>query len=263
MAKVIKRIGTLAQKFSVDIVIHSVQMTLSLPVRLNVVWKRRNKRTETKNKVPLSPAVGSAEIQETLTMINTLYQKKSGTFNEKKAVLTVQAIIEDKGSKSVGQLTLNIAEYATSPLTRHVFKLDKAPDRFASITISVLSQPLGEATLADNMSDASGGTGISMGTEGDYTGPLTDQDLTGFDEETKVVAGSQGRPPVILKGHKIPDISAPVDPGRITEAMDKHAHELLGRGNNRPVRVERPEAERTASTETGLRERAQLEGQIK
>jgi hypothetical protein len=262
MAKVIKRIGTLAQKFSVDIIIHSVQMTLSLPVRLNVVWKRRNKRTETKNKVPLSPAVGSAEIEETITMINTLYQKKSGSFNEKKAVLTVQAIIEDKGSKSVGQLTLNIAEYATSPLTRHVFKLDKAPDRFASITLSVRSQPMGEATMADNMSDASGGTGFSMGTEGDYTGPLTDQDLTGFDEETKVVAGSQGRPPVLLKSYKIPDITGPVDPVRITEAMDKHAQDLLGRGN-RPVRAERPELDRTTSTDAGFREKAQLEGHIK
>ena len=262
MAKVIKRIGTLAQKFSVDIVIHSVQMALSIPVRLNVIWKRRNKRTETKNKVPLSPSVGSAEIEETLTMINTLYQKKSGSFNEKKAVLTVQAIIEDKGSKSIGQLTLNIADYATNSLNHHVFKLEKAPDRFASITISVHSQPMGEATMADNMSDASGNTGISMGTEGDYTGPLTDQDLTGFDEETKVVAGSQGRPPMLIKAHKIPDITGPVDPGRITEAMDRHAQELLGRGN-RPIRIERQDSDSRATSETSYREKSQLDAKIR
>lgn len=202
MAKVLKRIGTLAHKFAVDITVHSLQMSLSLPIRVAVVWKRRNKRIETSGRPDLLPTQGSVELEETLTMINTLYQKKAGNYMEKKADLTVQAIVEGKGSKSIGGLRLNLADYATAALQRQTFKLEKSPDRYSSITISVRCRGLGEpAPISDNMSDASGDSGASYGTEGDYSGPpLFEQDLTGFEEETKVLPGSGGRPPALIKG---------------------------------------------------------------
>lgn len=202
MAKVLKRIGTLSHKFAVDIVVHSLQMSLSLPIKVAIVWKRRNKRIETSGRPDLLPTQGSVEIEETLTMINTLYQKKAGNYMEKKADLTVQAIVEGKGSKSIGGLKLNIADYATAALQRQTFKLEKSPDRYSSITISVRCRGLGEpSVISDNMSDASGDSGASYGTEGDYSGPpLFEQDLTGFEEETKVLMGSGGRPPALIKG---------------------------------------------------------------
>jgi len=202
MAKVLKRIGTLAHKFAVDITVHSLQMSLSLPIKVAVVWKRRNKRIETSGRPDLLPTQGSVELEETLTMINTLYQKKAGNYMEKKADLTVQAIVEGKGSKSIGGLRLNLADYATAALQRQTFKLEKSPDRYSSITISVRCRGLGEpAPISDNMSDASGDSGASYGTEGDYSGPpLFEQDLTGFEEETKVLPGSGGRPPALIKG---------------------------------------------------------------
>ena len=202
MAKVLKRIGTLSHKFAVDIVVHSLQMSLSLPIKVAIVWKRRNKRIETSGRPDLLPTQGSVEIEETLTMINTLYQKKAGNYMEKKADLTVQAIVEGKGSKSIGGLKLNIADYATAALQRQTFKLEKSPDRYSSITISVRCRGLGApSVISDNMSDASGDSGASYGTEGDYSGPpLFEQDLTGFEEETKVLMGSGGRPPALIKG---------------------------------------------------------------
>ena len=76
MSKFFKRVGTLAQKFTFDIHIHSITMTLSIPVRVNVIWKMRNKRIETSGKPALSPSTGEAILDEGLSMINTLYTKK-------------------------------------------------------------------------------------------------------------------------------------------------------------------------------------------
>lgn len=176
----------------------------------------------------MSPSVGSAEINETLTMINTLYQEKSGKFQRKKAQLTVQAVVENKGMKKIGTLNLNISDYFAEPLNNHSFALENCPDKKARIIISVRAQALGEATIADNMSDASGATGFSMGTEGDFQGNLFgDQDLAGFDEEgPKIIPGSHGKPPLVRSGMmKLPD-SGPVNPMKISEAMDNQRQKL-------------------------------------
>ena len=156
-------------------------------------------------------------------MINTLYQEKSGQFQRKKAVLTVQAIIEDKGMKKVGSVSLNISDYYNNGVSNATFPIEACPDKTATINISIRSQALGEATIADNMSDASGMTGFSMGTEGDYQGNLfVEQDLAGFEEESvapKIIPGSHGKPPLVRGPFmKMPD--GPVNPMKIAEAMD-------------------------------------------
>jgi hypothetical protein len=61
-----------------------------MPVRINIIWKMRKKRLETQNKAALSPSTGEAVINESLTMINTLYtKKKTGKTLDKDAILTV------------------------------------------------------------------------------------------------------------------------------------------------------------------------------
>lgn len=178
----------------------------------------------------MSPSVGSVEINETLTMINTLYQEKTGQFQRKKAVLTVQAIVEGQGMKKVGSLSINLADYYNASMNNQAFALEGCPDKDAQITISLKAQALGEATIADNMSDASGMTGVSMGTEGDYSGNLFhDQDLAGFEEEAlapKIIPGSHGKPPLIRGPFmKLPD-SGPVNPMKISEAMDNQRQKI-------------------------------------
>jgi hypothetical protein len=42
MSKIFKRIGATGASYSVTITVHSVKLSLSLPVKLFVVWKRRN-----------------------------------------------------------------------------------------------------------------------------------------------------------------------------------------------------------------------------
>ena len=44
MSKVVQRMGTKKQVFSYDITVHYIELALTMPVRINVVWKRRRKR---------------------------------------------------------------------------------------------------------------------------------------------------------------------------------------------------------------------------
>mmetsp|Transcript_27185 Transcript_27185/g.48813 ORF Transcript_27185/g.48813 Transcript_27185/m.48813 type:complete len:822 (-) Transcript_27185:1648-4113(-) len=227
MANYVKRIGSKAQKFSYDITIHSIQMSLTIPVKLFVIWKRRNKRIETSKPAVLEPAAGRAEVEQTLTMLNTLYQKKSGDWIPKKAVLTVKADVEGHGSKRVGKCSLNLTEYRERGLSMQQFSLDSSFDKFSKIVISIRATPLGEAGIPDNMSDVSGGSGFSMGTEGDYTGPVLghDQDLSGFEDDKKVLPGSMGRPPAIIRqpAQRMPAFMGPINPQKISETISSQA----------------------------------------
>lgn len=49
--------------------------------------------------------------------------------------------------------------------------------------LSIRASPLGDLMEADGRSEASGYTGFSMGTEGNFDGQLFEQDLGGFEEE--------------------------------------------------------------------------------
>jgi len=156
-------------------------------------------------------------------MINTLYQKKTNEFIEKKAVLKIQAIVEGKGTRTAGTLKLNLSQYFETPLIHKEFPLANCPDKKAVICISINAQAIGEVRDdIDGMSDISGGTGISMGSD---LGPLliADQDLTGFEEEghaPKIIPNMKaktlsGRPPLA----KMPESLGAINPAKISEAM--------------------------------------------
>ena len=162
-------------------------------------------------------------------MINTLYIKKKGAFLEKKAVLTVLAYLDGKGVKKVGKLTLNIAEYGSNPLARKEFPLLGCPDKKARICLSVNAQNLGQVSAHDNMSDDSGGTGYSMGTEQSldesmFATSQADLSIESMTESSRVIPGKQGKPPAIIKnlvkaseiGSRVPDRSATTPKSGVT-----------------------------------------------
>jgi chromosome segregation ATPase len=161
-------------------------------------------------------------------MLNTLYQKKSGDWIAKKAVLTVKADVEGHGSKRVGKLSLNLADYRERAVSNQQFNLDSSFDKFSKIVISIRATALGEAGVPDNMSDISGGSGFSMGTEGEYTGPVLshDQDLTGYEEDKRIVPGTMGRPPAVIRqpgALRMPAFTGPINPQRISETINSQA----------------------------------------
>lgn len=124
MSKLFSRAGTTAQKYVFSITVHSVTMTLSIPVRVSVAWKMRNKKIETSKKPAMSPSTGEAVLDEELSMTNTLYtKKKTGKTNEKKAIIMVQAVVEGHGAKRVGMVKLNLANYKEAGVQKKTFPL--------------------------------------------------------------------------------------------------------------------------------------------
>ena len=137
------------------------------------------------------------EINETLTMINTMYQEKSGEFIKKNAELMLIATIENKGSKKLGHVKLDLAEFIAG-VSQKIFPISDCPDKKASICLSVVCSPLGNPTIVDNISEASGNSGVSMGTEGEYSGPLFN-DSGELEEEQKKKLSSSLKPPRMRK----------------------------------------------------------------
>ena len=108
MSKLWSRKGTLAQKFNFDITIHSVRIALNLPVNISALWKKSSKRISTSSDAVLTPEVGYANIEERLSMVNTLYRRKrNNEYFPKKANITINAIIGNK-KKRIGVITLEL-----------------------------------------------------------------------------------------------------------------------------------------------------------
>lgn len=133
-------------------------------------------------------------------MINTLYLKKTGAVIPKKAVLTLKAEIDGHGTKRVGKLELNVSDYKETGVKLKEFSIQSSLDRNAKIVLSISAYEIGAPTTTDDMSDISGGSGISMGTDDNYTGPALSTEPA--EEEKRVIPGTQGRPPAVLSGLK-------------------------------------------------------------
>jgi chromosome segregation ATPase len=137
------------------------------------------------------------DFNETLTMINTMYQEKSGEYVKKSAELTVQAQLDAKNIKKIGVVKLNLAE-VVSGVSSKFFPVSGCPDKKASVCLSIKCNSLGESTIVDNISEASGNSVISMGTEGEYSGPLFNESIE-TDEETKKTQAPNKKPPMLKK----------------------------------------------------------------
>ena len=104
-------------------------------------------------------------------MINTLYtKKKTNATLDKQAVLTVQALVEGHGAKRVGLVKLNLANYKEAGVENKTFSLTQCADKYGQITLSIKATAVGAVQDGEDViSDAA--SLVSMGTEGNYTGP--------------------------------------------------------------------------------------------
>lgn len=127
-------------------------------------------------------------------MINTMYQEKSGDYIRKPAELSILAYVEKKGSKKIGSFKIDLAE-AIPGISQKFFQILECPDKKASVCISVKCTSLGDGTIVDNVSESSMNSGISMGTEGDFSGNLFDS----VEEEGKRPISSSSKPPLMKK----------------------------------------------------------------
>ena len=134
-------------------------------------------------------------------MINTLYQEKSGGYQKKNAVLTVHAIIDKRGSKKIGTVTLNLSELVSVGKNNEAISIGECSDRKAKIWISVKGQALGDS-ISDNQSEASANS-ASIGAEGEFSGSIFhEQESSELDEESKskTLQIFSKKPPVFRRG---------------------------------------------------------------
>ena len=144
---------------------------------------------ETREKYPLSPSIGSTDIGETLVMMNTMYQEKSGVFLQKSANLQIFAQTESKKSQKVGEVKLNLVDYMNEPLVQKFFPISGCGDKKAKVSLSIKGRLLGE-TFTENASDASGGSlNVSEDEKSHYS-----------EHETSLEKNLYKKPPV-FKGH--------------------------------------------------------------
>lgn len=148
-----------------------------------------SKKVETREKYPLSPSIGSTDIEETLVMMNTMYQEKSGTFLQKSANLQIFAQTDSKKSQKVGEIKLNLVDYMNEPLVQKFFPISGCGDKKAKVSLSIKGRLIGE-TFTENASDASGGSlNVSEDEKSHYS-----------EHETSLEKNLYKKPPV-FKGH--------------------------------------------------------------
>lgn len=125
-----------SQKQLVGITIHTVKMTFSSPIRLNVIWKRKNRRVETGSKVLIPAGSGVIEVNQTLTMSEALPMNSTGGFVEKNAELFFQALV-DRGAKVVGKVVIRVGGERQDNVE---LPIEGCPDLTATVVLSVNSR---------------------------------------------------------------------------------------------------------------------------
>ena len=85
MARYAKKAGTQQLRYQFDIELYDLKITIPYEVTCQVVWKKDEKRIETKNLPKMGNSIDTTTFGgEKLSMLSTLIKdKKKGTFAEK------------------------------------------------------------------------------------------------------------------------------------------------------------------------------------
>eukprot|EP00357_Protocruzia_adherens_P010696 CAMPEP_0114995490 /NCGR_PEP_ID=MMETSP0216-20121206/13760_1 /TAXON_ID=223996 /ORGANISM="Protocruzia adherens, Strain Boccale" /LENGTH=846 /DNA_ID=CAMNT_0002359541 /DNA_START=40 /DNA_END=2580 /DNA_ORIENTATION=+ len=184
MFKHLKRVGTRACRYKIDITVKSVTIDLKAAFNLRVVWKRGPKRAETKALSTLDQTTGEAKFGETLSMLATIYKdEKKNRYLEKKAQISVQ-VVTSKQTKTVGLVNFNLADYAgvdSENAIKKIFKLEKCVDKNGVIEMAIKVTFLKEMDPNDDTASAiTAISRVSMGSEDEVV--QSEQDLKGFED---------------------------------------------------------------------------------
>ena len=114
MSKYIKRYGAKKEKLYVLMKIINV----AIPVKesyskVTIEWKRGNKKSETSGDQNLTPSIPVAHFLETFNKHSLFYKdNKTSKYHKKNVVLKVKGTTEANKEKLLGEIELDIAEYA-------------------------------------------------------------------------------------------------------------------------------------------------------
>ena len=103
MAQWKKKVGSQQMRYQFDVELHDVSIKIPYEVTVQIIWKKDNKRLESKaNPILGKDGVCTCSFQaEKLSMISSLYKDKKGGFIEKNSQLVIK-ITKGGKSKSVG-----------------------------------------------------------------------------------------------------------------------------------------------------------------
>lgn len=153
MEKFINRIGTVKNCFDIEIVVHSLELTLNEVTFFKVTWERGNKCCETKEFV-VSPTIKTTSIEHTLFMSNTIYQKGS-EYLQKQAKIKLKQKINQEWI-SISFITLDLSIYIDKPILKNQFILDFQGHQSKlciSITTHKSVKAGGELTISKSISE--------------------------------------------------------------------------------------------------------------
>ena len=123
MSRFAKKVGQKSMRFQFDVTVNFVEVHVPIEAQILVIWKRGAKRTETREKVLISPDKPRGEFNETMSMFATLSKDVAkNRFIEKNTTFTVKLHAEKK-MKSIGMIKMNLAKFAEKPQHQEEFNL--------------------------------------------------------------------------------------------------------------------------------------------
>jgi len=160
MASLFGRLGTQAMKYSFELSITSLHMSIPLTTPMCVKWTR-GPRTATNQPVPGVAGTYEWPQGKPMQIVATMYLKKQ-KYQSKMSKLTVKQLM-GKELKSVGQCEIDLADFCgsaeqTRPLT---LKLNKCTDKKAFLVCTIKSKWLKQLQAGDTDDTASQMSGAS------------------------------------------------------------------------------------------------------
>lgn len=135
---IFKRFGSKKQKYEFYITIHNIHSKFSAPVQCKVQWKRSNSKIGKKiSETSEFLLHEQCEINQTLTMENTIYEKSSGPLCKE---AKLQVLYYASSWELYGTLILDLSQYTKTQVTEKVFKLQDCKDKYSTISLSILTK---------------------------------------------------------------------------------------------------------------------------
>eukprot|EP01132_Coremiostelium_polycephalum_P003342 gene3342-4190_t len=112
-------------------------LSKSIAGPLVISWKRGSKAENTGEVKVSAPSNGQSIVNHQIMINATLEKNSKGVFQEKTMIFSVR---EEKAKKSMGSMTLNLAQYTEGTEKTHLFPVKDKSKIFCNINISILPQ---------------------------------------------------------------------------------------------------------------------------
>ena len=152
------RVGSTKAKYKFSVSIEEVYFeVMPVELQLSVSFVKGNRRTETKERVPIGPGNTRVQFHEDLEMINTIYTLKKGAVQEKMATFFVNCYKKTKPAK-IGYAKVDLSKFihetVGAPLKLTLLKTPKNTKAYLRLNICA---ELLEKSISDDLQSVMSG----------------------------------------------------------------------------------------------------------